>query len=140
MSFISLCYLNINNCMHCLDMDVICIFVLFKQGCCMFIHVVYTWKLYTRLSCLNNAQHLCLTNMNLWNNRFLIDLKRTHEACKFVMMLLYDDNVSLIESTTITNFGVEFIITFFNDNTQEALYIIAIYKPLKCKCHILILS
>jgi len=44
-------------------------------------------------------------------------------------MVLYDDNVSLIESTIITNFGVEIITTLFNDNTWEALYIIAIYKP-----------
>jgi hypothetical protein len=27
---------------HCLDMNVICLFILFKYGCCMFIHVVYT--------------------------------------------------------------------------------------------------
>jgi hypothetical protein len=46
-------------------------------------------------------------------------------------MVLYDDNVSLIENTTITNSSVEFIITLFNDNTQEALYIITIYKPPK---------
>jgi hypothetical protein len=46
-------------------------------------------------------------------------------------MVLYDDNVSLIEITTITNSSVEFITTFFNDNTQEGLYVITIYKPLK---------
>jgi hypothetical protein len=27
---------------HCLDTNVICLFVLFKHECCMFIHVVYT--------------------------------------------------------------------------------------------------
>jgi hypothetical protein len=32
-------------------------------------------------------------------------------------MVLYDDNVSLIESTTITNSTVEFITALFNDNT-----------------------
>jgi hypothetical protein len=46
-------------------------------------------------------------------------------------MVLFDDNVSLIENTTITNFGVEFITMLFNDNTREALYIIVIYKQPK---------
>jgi len=46
-------------------------------------------------------------------------------------MVLYHDNVLLIENTIIINFGVEFITALFNDNTQEALYIIAIYKPPK---------
>jgi hypothetical protein len=32
-------------------------------------------------------------------------------------VVLYDDNVSLIENIIITNFGAEFIITLFNDNT-----------------------
>jgi hypothetical protein len=32
---------------HCLNMNVICIFKLFKHGCCMSIRVVYTWKLWT---------------------------------------------------------------------------------------------
>ncbi len=44
-------------------------------------------------------------------------------------MILYDDNVSLTKNTTITNFGAKFITTLFNDNTQETLYIIVIYKP-----------
>jgi hypothetical protein len=46
-------------------------------------------------------------------------------------MVLYDDNVSLIENTTITNSSAKFITTLFNDNAQETLYIIAIYKPPK---------
>jgi len=46
-------------------------------------------------------------------------------------MVLYDDNVLLTKKTIITNSGVEFIPALFNDNTQEALYIIAIYKPPK---------
>jgi len=46
-------------------------------------------------------------------------------------MVLYDDNVSLTKITTITNYGVEFITAFFYDNTGQALYIIAIYKPLQ---------
>jgi hypothetical protein len=49
---------------HFLDTNVICLFVLFKHGCCMFIHVVYIRKLYTRLLRLNNPQHSCLTNTN----------------------------------------------------------------------------
>ncbi len=65
---------------HCLDTNVICISILFKHWCCMYVHVVYTWKLYTRLSCLNNAQHLCLINTNLLNNIFHVDLEQTHEA------------------------------------------------------------
>jgi hypothetical protein len=48
-------------------------------------------------------------------------------------MALYDDNLSLTKNTTITNFGVKFIIALFNDNTQETIYIIAIYKPLKMR-------
>jgi hypothetical protein len=73
---------------HCLNTNAICLFVSFKHGCCMSIHVVYTQKLYTWLSCLNNAWHLCLTNTNLWNNKFHMDLEWTHEACKFVMCAL----------------------------------------------------
>jgi hypothetical protein len=59
---------------HYLDMNVICLFVSFTHKCSMFIHVVYTWKSCTQLSCLNNAQHWCLNNMNLWNNRFCTNL------------------------------------------------------------------
>jgi hypothetical protein len=62
-------------CAHCLNTNVICLFVLFKHGCCMFIRVVYTRKSYTWLSCLNNAQCLCLTNTNLWNNKFHTNLE-----------------------------------------------------------------
>jgi hypothetical protein len=43
-------------------------------------------------------------------------------------MVLFDDNVLLIENTTITNFGVEFITTLLYHNTRETLYIIVIYK------------
>jgi hypothetical protein len=32
-------------------------------------------------------------------------------------MIFYGDNVSLTKNATITNFGVEFMIAFFNDNT-----------------------
>ncbi len=71
--------------MYCWDTNVICLSVLFKHGCCLFIHVVYTWKLCTRLLCLNNAQHLCLHYTNIRNNIFPTNLERTHKACKFVM-------------------------------------------------------
>jgi hypothetical protein len=70
---------------HDLNTNVICLFVSFKHRCYMSICVVYTWKSYTWLSCLNNAQHSCLTNTNLWNNKFCTHLERTHETCKFVM-------------------------------------------------------
>jgi hypothetical protein len=64
------------------------LFELFKHGCFMFIHVVYTWKSYTELLCLNNAWHSCLNNINLWNNIFCTNLKWTHEAYKFVMIIM----------------------------------------------------
>ncbi len=70
-------------CAHYLNTNVVCLFILFKHECCMSIHVVYTWKLCTWLMCLNNAQHLCLNNTNLWNNKFHTVLERTHEACKY---------------------------------------------------------
>jgi hypothetical protein len=46
-------------------------------------------------------------------------------------MVLYDYSVSLTQNTTITNSGVKFTPTFFNDNIWKRLYIIAIYKPPK---------
>jgi hypothetical protein len=49
---------------HCLDMNVMCLFVLFKDECCMSICVVYIGKLCTQIPCLNNAQYSCLNNMN----------------------------------------------------------------------------
>jgi spore maturation protein CgeB len=48
-----------------------------------------------------------------------MNFEQTYEACIFVMMLFYDDNVSLIKNTTITNFGAEFIIAFLNENTPK---------------------
>ncbi len=70
---------------YCLDTNVICMFILFRHGYSMSIHVVYTQKSCTQLLCLNNAWHSCLKDMNPWNNRFCLDLERTHEAYKFVM-------------------------------------------------------
>jgi hypothetical protein len=73
---------------HCLDTNVMCLFILFRYRCCMSIHVVYIRKSCTLFSCLNNARHLCLNNTNLRNNRFHINFEWTHEAYKFVMMVV----------------------------------------------------
>ncbi len=81
---------------HCLDTNVIWLFILFKHGCCMSIRVVYTRKSYTWLSCLNNAQHSCLTNTNLWNNRFRTNLKQAHETYKLVMLFFININLKHI--------------------------------------------
>jgi hypothetical protein len=35
-------------------------------------------------------------------------------------MIFYDDNVSLMDNTTITHSRVEFIIALFNNNTHDA--------------------
>ncbi len=70
---------------YCLNMNIICLFILFEHKYCMSIHVVYIWKLCTQFSCLNNAWHSCLNDMNPWNNRFCMDLEWTHETYKFVM-------------------------------------------------------
>jgi hypothetical protein len=70
---------------HCLDMNVICMFVLFRHKCYVFIHIVYTWKLCTWLSYLNNASHSCVDDTNLWNNKFRMNLEWTYKAYKFVM-------------------------------------------------------
>jgi hypothetical protein len=35
--------------------------------------------------CLNNAWHSCVNNTNPWNNKFHMDLERTHKVYKFVM-------------------------------------------------------
>jgi hypothetical protein len=64
---------------HCLNTNVICLIVLFRHEYCVFIWVVYKQKSCTQLLCLNNAWHLYLNNANLWNNRFRMNLKRTHE-------------------------------------------------------------
>jgi hypothetical protein len=73
-------------CAHCLNTNVKCLFILFRHECCMSIHIVYTWKSCTWLSSLNNAWHSCLNNINLWTNKFHMDLEWTHETYKFVMM------------------------------------------------------
>jgi len=80
----------------CIHTNVICLFVSFKHECCMSIHVVYTQKSYTQLLCLNNAQHLCLMNTNLWNYKFHMDLEWTYEVYKFVM---YDPFLSSISES-----------------------------------------
>jgi hypothetical protein len=63
-----------------LNMNVICMFVLFRYGYYVFICVIYRWKSYTQLPCLNNAWHSCLNDMNSWNNKFRMDLEQTHEV------------------------------------------------------------
>jgi hypothetical protein len=42
--------------LYCLNIDVV--------------RIVYTWKSCAWLLCLNNAEHSCLNNPNLWNNKF----------------------------------------------------------------------
>jgi len=68
-----------------IDTNLICLFLFFKHRCCLSICVVYAWKSCKSFPCLNNAWHLCVNNTNPWNNKFLTDLERTHEAYKFVM-------------------------------------------------------
>jgi hypothetical protein len=70
---------------HYLDTNVICSFILFRHRCYVPICVVYTWK----KLCLSNAWHFCLNNMNLWNNKFHMDLKQTYGTCKFVMTITW---------------------------------------------------
>jgi hypothetical protein len=48
MDFIHLFVLFEHRChVHCLNTNVICLFVLFKLECCVSIHIVYTQKLCT---------------------------------------------------------------------------------------------
>jgi hypothetical protein len=72
-------------CVHYLDTNIICLFLLFKHECCVSICIIYTRKLCTLLLCLNNAWHSCVNDTNPWNNRFRMDLEWTHETYKFVM-------------------------------------------------------
>jgi hypothetical protein len=45
-------------------------------------------------------------------------------------MIIYDKIMLLSKNATITNFGTKFITSFFcMKNTQEIIYIVAIYKP-----------
>jgi hypothetical protein len=55
-------------------------------------------------------------------------------------IVLYDDNVSFTKNIIITNSGVEFITTFFTDNTHKKHYTQLQYtNHPKCKCHISII-
>jgi hypothetical protein len=103
-------------CAHHLNMNAICIFILFKHRCCMSICVIYTWKLCTQLWCLNNAWHLCLNNINLWNNIFCMDLKQTHETHNFVM----------IWQSQLPHHGG------CSPNTSHALYLLNVLGILRC--------
>jgi hypothetical protein len=108
---------------HCLTTNVICLFVLFTHGCCMHIHIVYTRKLCTQLPSLNNALPLCLNNMNLWNNKFCMDLEQTHEAYKFVMyithmnfhlhIISWDSQTCIFPSWNSIKRGIFMLIIFF---------------------------
>ncbi len=101
--------------MHCLNTNVICLFVLFKHGCCMFICVVYTWKSCSWLPCLNNAWHSCLNIMNPWNNKFCMNLERTHETYKIVMpwytcmFVLFGNNICGDRNFSVTTKGERFM-------------------------------
>jgi hypothetical protein len=88
-------------CVHCFNMDVIYLFILFKHKCYMYIRVFYTQKSCTWLLCLNNAWHLCLNDMHLWNNIFRTNLERTHEVYIFVMCLPTCTNVGTIDGATL---------------------------------------
>jgi hypothetical protein len=90
-------------CVYCLNMNITCLFILFKHKYCMSIHVVYTRKLCTRFSCLNNAWHSCLNNTNPWNNWFCMGLEQTHETYKFVM-----DNLN--HTSHFTSYHSKFVI------------------------------
>jgi hypothetical protein len=51
----------------------------------MFIRIIYTWKLCTQLSCLNNVWYACLNNIVHEIIKIRMDLEQTHEAYKFVI-------------------------------------------------------
>jgi len=70
---------------HCLNTNIMCLFILFKYKCYMFICFVYTKNSCTLFSCLKNAQHSYLNNMNLWNNKICMDFEWMHEAYKFMI-------------------------------------------------------
>ncbi len=70
-----------------INTNVICLFVLFKHKCYMFIRLDYTRKSCTWLMFVNNAWHLCLNDTNPWNNKFHMVSKQTHEAYKFLILI-----------------------------------------------------
>ncbi len=83
---------------------------------------MFTWKK-------NKKYSFKLKNLQCFTQKFhILSCYDEHGT-----MVLYDDNVSLTKTTTITNFGVEFIIALSNDNIWEASYIIPIHKPPKMK-------
>jgi hypothetical protein len=69
---------------HCLNTNIMCLFVLFKYKCYMSIWFFYTRKSCTLFSCLKNAWHSCLNNMNLWNNKFCTDFEWTWKFMIYV--------------------------------------------------------
>jgi hypothetical protein len=48
-------------------------------------------------------------------------------------MILYDTNMFISHTFSKTNSSIEFFIDLFNENTRQAIYIIAIYKPPQMK-------
>jgi hypothetical protein len=53
-------------------------------------------------------------------------------------IMLYHTNMTLFKSCTFTHFGAKFIMSSFNENTSQAMNIIATYKPPKMQlCHYL---
>jgi len=80
--FIYVYFLNIN--VMCIVLTIIsyaylyCLsWMLYVFLCCLHMKVVYTTSMF--------KWHSCLSNTNPWNNKFHTNLKRTYEACKFVM-------------------------------------------------------
>jgi hypothetical protein len=50
-------------------------------------------------------------------------------------MILYDKLVLLSNTTSIRNVGAYFISINFNQNTQEVIHVVAIYKPSKMQIY-----
>ncbi len=75
-------------CVHYLDTNVICLFVLFKHECCVFICIVYTRKSCTWFSCLNDAWHLCVNNMNPYWARTVLRLMEATDFSLFTCVLV----------------------------------------------------
>ncbi len=93
--------------------------------------LTYPNLLASHIICLNETR---IRNVHLNSEIYYVLSQKFHIlSCydEHGTVVLYDDNVSLTKITTITNSSAEFITTFFDDNTWEALYIIATYKPLK---------
>jgi len=109
-----------------LNTNIIYLFVLFKHGCYMSIHVVYTWKSCTRFPCLNNAWHLCLNDTNPWNNKFCMDLEQTHEAYKFMMNRSFYSTLELC--SIIINLACDELLMKFVQNLFIHMFVQFMHK------------